>query len=71
MIEAVATRAGATTPEQTVDWLLELLVPVSIPASARDGLVRLMIDKAGPSDRGQRIAQVVHVIGTMPEFQLA
>jgi uncharacterized protein (DUF1800 family) len=70
-LEAVATRAGATTPEQTVDWLLELLVPVSIPASARDGLVRLMIDKAGPSDRGQRIAQVVHVIGTMPEFQLA
>jgi hypothetical protein len=70
-LEAVATRAGASTPEQTVDWLLELLVAVPIPAQTREGLVRLMTDKDGPSDRGRRIAQVIHVIGTMPEFQLA
>jgi hypothetical protein len=70
-LEKVAQRAGATSPEQTVDWLLELLVAVPVPAAAREKLVQLVGGKEGPSDRGRRILEVIHVVGAMPEFQLA
>ena len=70
-LEAAAERAGATSAEQTVDWLLGLLVAVPVPAAARAGLVELMDAKQGPTDRGRRIAEVIHVMATMPEFQLA
>jgi uncharacterized protein (DUF1800 family) len=70
-LASIATRAGAETPEKTVDWLLELLVATPLPAAARGQLVQLLKDKNGPGDRGRRIAEVIHVIGTMPEFQLA
>ena len=70
-LEAQATRAGAQTPEQTVDWLLELLVATPVPKPARDRVVRLLAAKQGPIDRNRRIAEAVHVIATMPEFQLA
>ena len=70
-LASAADRAGAQNPEKTVDWLLELLVAAPVPTAAREQLVQLMKDRNGPGDRGRRIAEVVHVIGTMPEFQLA
>jgi uncharacterized protein (DUF1800 family) len=70
-LEKIAERAGAQTPEQTVDWLLELLVASPVPAAAREGLLKLAAGKEGPSDRGRRLLEMLHVIGTMPEFQLA
>ena len=70
-LAAAADAAGATTPEQTVDWLLEVLTAVPAPARARDELVKLMADPAGPGDRSRRIAEAVHAISTLPEFQLA
>ena len=70
-LEKAAERAGATTPEQTADWLLELLVAVPVPAAAREGLVKLIGAKDGPSDRGRRILEAVHVMSAMPEFQLS
>ena len=70
-LEKTAEAAGAKTPEQTVDWLLELLVAVPVPKAAREGLVRMLSGNDGPKDRGRRILEVIHVIGTMPEFQLA
>ena len=70
-LASVADAAGATSPPQTVDWLLELLVAVPVPAGARDALVALAADPNGPSDRGRRIVELVHAIATLPEFHLA
>jgi uncharacterized protein (DUF1800 family) len=70
-LEKAAERAGAGNAAQTVDWLLELLVAVPVPAAAREGLVQLIDGKQGPSDRGRRILEAIHVIGAMPEFQLS
>ena len=63
-LESLARRAGATTPEQTVDWLLELLVAVPVPAAARDALVQL-------AGGGGETPAVIHAISALPEFQLA
>jgi uncharacterized protein (DUF1800 family) len=63
--------AGATTPEKTVDWLLELLVATPVPAEARAALVDLAAGRGGgPSDRERRIRDVVVALGTLPEFHL-
>ena len=69
-LAAAADRAGATTPPKTVEWLLELLLAVPLPAGARDVLVRLATDGAD-GDRSVAIARVVHTISALPEFQLA
>jgi uncharacterized protein (DUF1800 family) len=70
-LEALATGAGANSPEQTVDWLLELLVAAPVPTAARDGVVQLLAANDGPPDRSRRITEAAHVIATFPEFQLA
>lgn len=67
-LAATAENAGAHSPGQVVDWLLEQLVAAPIPLAARQALVKLL-DGAG--DRSRQIANVVHVIGALPEFQLA
>ena len=66
-LAAAADAAGAKTPEQTVDWLLELLVAVPVPPAARDALVQL----ADGDDRSAAVASTVHAISALPEFQLA
>ena len=70
-LATVADRAGATTPTKTVDWLLELLVAVPVPPAVRDVLVQLAGDENGPADRSRRIADVIHAVSALPEFQLA
>ena len=67
-LAAEADRAPAGSAEQTVRWLLELLVAVAIPAEARDALVKLA---AQENDRTGQIAKTVHAISATPEFQLA
>ena len=64
----VADRAGVETPDQVVDWLLELLVAVPVPQPAREPLVVLASERS--SDRNQQVARVVQAIGALPEFQL-
>jgi uncharacterized protein (DUF1800 family) len=66
-----ADRAGATTPEQTIDWLSDLLLAVAPPEETRAQLARIAAGAdGGPADRGQRLAQVIHVMSALPEFQL-
>ncbi len=67
-LESLADRRGVKSPEQTVDWLLDLLVAAPLPQVSREQL--LNIAREGGRDPSQRIANVIHVIGTMPEFQL-
>jgi uncharacterized protein (DUF1800 family) len=70
-LAGAAERAGVQSPARTVDWLLGLLVAVPVPAAARGALVDLAESKDGPSDRGRRIARVIHAMSTLPEFHLA
>ena len=63
--------AGATSPEQTVDWLLELLVAVPVPAEARAALVNFAAAPTGAAGRERRLRELVHVVSTLPEFHLA
>ena len=69
-LAAIAEQAGALTPGAMVDWLLELLVAGPIPAAAREALVKLAsADDAG--DPGRAVANVIHAMSALPEFQLA
>lgn len=71
-LAAVADKAGATTPEKVVEWVLDLFVAVPVPAEAKDVLLRLAGGSdGGPSDRSKRIAETIHAAGTLPEFQLS
>jgi uncharacterized protein (DUF1800 family) len=70
-LAGAAERAGVQCPAETVDWLLELLVAAPVPAEARQALVELVEQKDGPSDRGRRVARVIHAMSTLPEFHLA
>ena len=64
--------AGAKSPQETVDWLLELLVAAPVPAEAGAALVDLAAGRnGGPSDRERRIRDVVVALSTLPEFHLA
>lgn len=67
-LAAEADRSGARSPEQVVDWLVELFVAVPLPAPAREALVKLA---GAGGDRSEQIAKTVHAIGALPEFQLA
>jgi uncharacterized protein (DUF1800 family) len=69
-LAAAARSAGAENPGQVVDWLLELLVAVPIPAGARDVLVQLATER-DKADPGKAVARVIHAISALPEFQLA
>ena len=62
--------AGATSPEATVDWLLDVLVAVPVPPEARATLVGLVKGRDGPGERDRALTDVVHAISTLPEFQL-
>jgi uncharacterized protein (DUF1800 family) len=62
--------AGATGPEATVDWLLDLLVAVPVPSESRATLVQLVKGRDGPGERDRALTDAVHAISTLPEFQL-
>ncbi len=60
---------GLSRPRQIVDWLQEMMLAVELPTDVRRALVR-GVDRGG-GDREQRLRNVVHVLCTLPEFQLA
>jgi len=63
-LDALVEAAGADTAAKRVGWFLELLVATEVPPEVRETLVRFA------DDRGHSIADVIHVIATLPEFQL-
>jgi uncharacterized protein (DUF1800 family) len=67
-LATVAKNAGATTPRQCVDWLIELLVAVPIPQNAQSALLDLAKDDG--RDRNQVLRDVIHAMSALPEFQL-
>ena len=68
-LESVASKQGAKSPDEVVDWLVELLVAVPVPDNVREELVT--VAKSSKGDSSRRIANVIHTLSTLPEFQLS
>jgi uncharacterized protein (DUF1800 family) len=62
------TRLGANGPAQVVDLLIKLQLAVPLPPPSRDGLIDIC-RKNG--DRAGGVADAVHALATLPEFQLS
>jgi hypothetical protein len=60
---------GLKTNAAIVDWLSELLVAVPLASDVRLQLIE-RLDR-GEKSRSRALAQLLHVIGSLPEFQLA
>jgi Protein of unknown function (DUF1800) len=61
-------RLGASRPDQVVDLLIELQLAVPLPPDSRNGLIEIC--RKNP-DRTGGIADAIHALATMPEFQLS
>ncbi|PHS03439.1 MAG: hypothetical protein COA78_17820, partial [Blastopirellula sp.] len=57
----------ADSPEKIVDWLVDVLFSVPLPAEVRLQLVDLA-NRGG--SRGRNIAEVIHAMSILPEFQI-
>lgn len=62
-------RQGPATSEATIDFLAELLVATPLVAEVRTQLVELLDRRDTP--RPKSLRQMLHVLGSLPEFQLA
>ena len=67
-LQSYLSGLGATSPDEIVDLLAELTLAVDIPDSVRQRLVGLI--EKGSGDQNERIAKTIHVLSTLPEFQL-
>jgi uncharacterized protein (DUF1800 family) len=67
-LSKLADRCGANSPEKVVDWLEQLLLAAAIPAAARQRLVAIAASKE--QDRERALADTIHALATLPEFQL-
>lgn len=68
-LESYLSSQGVSGPAETVAWLLDLLVAVPVPAAAREPLVALAGSSGG--DKNRRLGELLHAIGTLPEYQLS
>jgi len=68
-LDQLLDKQGIQSAEAAVDHLVELLVAVPLSAEVRAQLVATL-DQRGAS-RPQRLRQTLHVLGSLPEFQLA
>jgi uncharacterized protein (DUF1800 family) len=59
---------GAESNEQIVDILLKLTVAITVPTAVKSQLVEVV---GRPGERNARIAETIHALGTLPEFQIA
>jgi hypothetical protein len=58
---------GADAADEAVDMLIELLVAVPLVADSRDRVVAICEKN---DDRSGGIADAIHALATLPEFQL-
>jgi uncharacterized protein (DUF1800 family) len=61
-------RQGLESSNEILDWMQELLLAVEIPTEVRQHLVR---ELESGSDPEQRLRNTVHLLTTLPEYQLA
>ena len=67
-IDEYFARQGMDSSEGVVDLLIELLLAVPLPALARERLVDICHKNP---DRAGGIADAIHALATLPEFQLS
>ncbi len=67
-LESLVARHGKLSTNAAVDWLLDLLVAVPVPPEVREMLVG--VGNTSQGNKHRRLANVVHTISTLPEFQL-
>ncbi|HEY4235171.1 MAG TPA: DUF1800 domain-containing protein [Lacipirellulaceae bacterium] len=67
-LDEYIARLGTGGPEQAVDLLSNLLLAVPLPPPSRESLIGICRKNANQS-RG--VAEAVHALATLPEFQLA
>jgi uncharacterized protein (DUF1800 family) len=67
--EEYLDRFGLNTNAAVVDWLSELLIAVPLPANVRAPLIE-RLDR-GAAGRPIALKQLLHVLSSLPEFQLA
>ena len=60
-------RRGAKSPEQVVDLLIGLLLAVPLDSETRDGLIEIC---SKSPNRARGIADAIHTLATLSEFQL-
>lgn len=58
----------AESNEQIVDTLIKLTLAVPVPDAVKRQLAEVL---SRPGARNQRIAEAIHALGTLPEFQIA
>ena len=68
-LEQSFEKQGLLSAEATIDHLAELLVAVPLSVEVRAQLVTTLAQ--GGSSREQRLRQTLHLLGSLPEFQLA
>ena len=70
-LDKLLAKYNVAGPADTVDWLLQLFVAVPVPGEVRRELVKVAggNGKVG-ADQSTRIADTIHTITTLPEFQL-
>ena len=56
-------------PTQIVDWSQQMLLAVEMPRDVRRSIERII--ESGKQDREQRLRNALHMICTLPEYQLA
>lgn len=67
-LATLADRYGVRSAAEIVDWLDETLLAVPLPNAVRE---RLVATFGASGDRANSIAAVLHVLGGLPEFQMA
>ncbi|MBI3948877.1 MAG: DUF1800 domain-containing protein [Acidobacteria bacterium] len=82
-LRATLTQNGAQTPEQVVDYFTSLMLQVTVPPEARTALVNYLragtdgtpggfdFDLAENATIDNKVRSLIHLIMTMPEFQLS
>ena len=68
-LATLVEKQGLAKPDEIVAWLLELLVAVPVPDDARRRIVELATGPA--AERPRQLADAVHAISALPEFQLS
>ncbi len=67
-LDEYCARLGANGPDQVVDLLIDLQLAVPLPPSSRDGLIEIC--RKNP-DRAGGVADTIHALATLPQFQLS
>ena len=68
-LDTLTRQCGVESPEELVDWLNDLLCAVPLSEPVGEQLADVVRQSKG--DRSRRIADLMHTLSSLPQFQLA